>query len=417
MARDPYYLPDDTFLSEQMLERIRRELPTPFYIYDAQGIRRTAQRLRAAFSWNAGYRQYFPVKALNNPAVLKLLLEEGIGLLCTSQVELETARRAGAGKEQLLFVPVFPLDADVAAASELGAPVILDSDGVLDRYLRAGKLPASVGLRVHPLQDIKRGVITMSKTEYSKFGMDPIDLLDLAKRLKELGYTELGLHYHENGDQGREAHWAQIAQTLVEAGRKLTDKTGLRISFYDLGGGLRIPGRPEETMPSVEHVSELVREKLAELGEEQTPVFTEFGRYLTGPHGLLFTQVQYLKPYREPRPVLGMDASSANLMRMALYQTYHHISVAGRLETEGRRFYAIAGPLSERRDKLASTRMIPQVQPGDLLVVHSAGAYCASMQMSYCGQLRCAEYLVDAEELRCIRRAETMEDYFATLEL
>ena len=416
MARDPYYAPDAIFLDKRAVEDISWDFPTPLYVYDAAGIRRQAGLIRDAFGWNPENRHYFPVKALNTPAVLRLLLEESFGLLCTSALELQLARRAGARKDQLLFVPLFPDEMDLRSALELQTPMILDSEAVLDGLLALGGLPSdSIGLRIRPVDKIAVGVRSFGRAEHSKFGMEPEEALRTAARLQKLGLGAVGLHCHLTGNVTEEAYWAQLAQMLLQVADTLRQRLGMQIAYLDLGGGLGIPGLPSETMPDIGRVAALVHERMEQAQElSSTPVYTEFGRYVTGTHGLLLSRVLQIKD--GPRPLLGLDASYAQLLRKAIFQTHHHISLANNASTADRRFYELAGQLAEKTDRFSSRCLLPKVRVGDLIVIHNAGAYCASMQLSYCGRLRCAEYLYENETLRCIRRAETPEDYFATFD-
>lgn len=416
MARDLVYEPDLLFLPEELLEKIRDEIPTPCYVYDAAGIRAEAEKIRAGFAWNTGNRQFFPVKALRTPAILRLMMDCGYGLLCTTAVELELAVRLGAKCEQMLYAPVFPSEEELARALELRVPLVVDSEAVLHTCIRLGQLPERVLLRFHPRKPVQVGVRILVRPESVKFGMDEEELLSAARLLWSKGVRKIGLHCHLCSYLTEPGYWQEIAGLLAACAAKLKEKVGLKIDCLDIGGGLAVDGIPEKrNLPDIADVAGQVHSRMEKLGLLKMPVYTEFGRALTGPHGLLLTRVREVKQIRDPRPVIGMDASGANLMRMLAFRAHHHVSVAGKTGTAGRQFYTIAGTMAERADRFYEPRLLPEVEPGDLLAVHGCGAYCSSMQMPN-GMLRPAEYLLQDGALRLIRPAQTVEEYLSNFD-
>ena len=421
MARALVYEPDLVFIDKRTMEDISWDLPTPLYVYDAAGMRASAQRLRAAFSWNPGNRCYFALKALNTPAALKLLLEQGMGLLCVTELELKLAMRVGAQPEQILFSPVGPSEEELRLAMELGVAISLDNEKVLDAILDLGLMaPVPFVLRI-TLTRSPKSLRRPSQMAMEKFGMNVDTAVGVARRLRELGVTDIGLHAHFQTNVTATGQWALILEQLLGAARKIREHVDIAISSFNIGGGLAASGRlarqeanQEENQPAnFENVSASLQQKIESSGDfAGTPVHNCFSRSVTNPYGVLLTRVRYIKP--GIRPVLCVDAAISNLLLRGMYQVIYHVSRANDTSTYARRMYDIVGPLQDRNDRIANRISLPQMHVGDLLVVHDAGAYGASMQTHYGCIPRCAEYFYENYSLRCVRPAETEDEFFAS---
>ena len=409
---------DNTFISDEALQRLCMELPTPFYLYDEAGIRRSCRELREAFSWNAGFREFFPAKATPCASVLRILREEGMGVVCSSAPELQLAERCGFAADEILFAPNYPLPADIAEAAGLHTGVILDGDYLIAPFREAGCLPESVGLRYNPGGQFQVNGKIISSPENMKFGFTREQVFAAVPELLEAGVRTVGLHAYLCGNVLIPGYYAAVADVLCHLAVDLHRETGVKIAFINISGGPGIAYRPEETplelLQEAAEVQRVYGEIMEPAGLEQTPLHTELGRLLTGPHGILVSRVLYLR--ENYRTYLGLDACAANLMRPMLYNAYHHISLVGKHQTQGRVPYEIVGSVPENTDRMSmDTRMLPQAEPGDIAVVHDVGAHGHSMGYNYAGKLRSAEYLLQQDgSVRMIRRAETAEDYLRT---
>jgi len=414
MGRDLYYEADTLFLSDDLIEDLARREPTPLYLYDGQGIRDTSRKIFDAFAWNLGFRQYFPVKAANLPGILKLLLQCGQGLLCTSGLELALARRCEAKPEQILFAPVCPTEGELRNVVEADIPTVIDSLQMANDLLRLEKLPTYLGLRYHPEKKVEVGTKFVARPEGCKFGMDTLEMISVARWLKERGVSEIALHCHLKGGMDNPRYWAKLLQLLHTAGERIRDKTGRGIRAYNLGGGLIAPSPTDEKPLEVQSVADHVRSVAESLQIGHVPIHTEFGRYAVGSHGILISRVRAVKPfYEESRPVVLLDAGVNKIMKHIGNHMQFHVSVVGRRETAGRRFYTLAGPLSDHLDRMANKYMLPELTVGELVALHGAGAYCASMDFGTSSTLRSAVYLCNGGKLTCLRCAETEEDAFS----
>ena len=386
--RDP---PDAVFAPEELL----RALPTPCYVYDEAQLRTRAARLRSAFSWSAGFRAWFPVRALPNPTVLRILREEGQGALCVTAGEYRLALASGFSPESIRFAPEFPTDAELAVPA---ADLVLDDGGLLLRLERERPLPARLGLRLRPEPDR-----SFHKAEATRFGM----------RTGEVGLSAMlgpGLRDPEA--------FSALARALFTCAAALHDSFGLQVSYCCLGGGLPVAHRRTERDADIAAVSRGVQAEFSRIMEPAglggVPVETGLGRWLTAHAGILLTTVTGVK--RGAQDWLGVDVSRADLLRPELYGTYHHISVLGDDRVEGRRRYAVGDRIPEPREPFGQ-RLLPECRRGARLVIHDVGAYGASMGYSYGLTPHCAEYLYQADgTLRCIRRAQREDELFSTLD-
>ena len=404
-------------LSDEVFVRAAQQFPTPFHLYDEQGIRERARRLNAAFAWCPDFREYFAVKALPNPAVLRIMKEEGCGLDCSSATELTLAKACGfSGEEIILSANAMPPE-EFAQARKLGAFINLDDISDIDLLRTHGGIPSTVCLRYNPGGTFSIGNTIMGNPGEAKYGFTLPQLKEGLSILKAEGVTDFGLHAFLASNTIDPDYYPGLAEVLMTLGKELAAEFDLRFAFVDLSGGISIPYRPEEQEPDIEQVGEGVRRVYEKLFPEGgVAVKTELGRWMTGPCGWLVTHaVHEKKIYRD---YIGVDASAVNLMRPAMYGAYHHVTVCGKRDRPADHVYDITGSLCENNDKFAWERELPEIRLGDLLLIHDTGAHGSAMGYNYNGRLRGAEVLYTAEGgYRLIRRAETAADYFATLDI
>ena len=406
-----FSLPDSVFT------RAAEQFPTPFHLYDEQGIRENARLLNKAFAWCPSFREYFAVKALPNPAILRILKEEGCGLDCSSATELTLAKVCGfSGEEIILSANAMPPE-EFAQARALGAFINLDDISDIDLLRDNGGIPETVCLRYNPGGQFSIGNTIMGNPGEAKYGMTDAQLPEALARLAGMGAKAFGLHAFLSSNTTDENYFPALAGTLFRLGKKLAGETGLRFAFADLSGGVGIPYRPEEKKTDILAVGEGVRKAYEEVFPEGgVGIKTELGRWMTGPFGWLVTRaVHEKKIYRD---YIGVDACAVNLIRPAMYGAYHHITVCGKRDLPADHVYDVTGSLCENNDKFAVERPLPEIRLGDLLVIHDTGAHGSAMGYNYNGRLRGAEVLHQADGTdRLIRRAERAEDYFATLDV
>ena len=401
---------DPTFVSPDRLKALASQLGTPFYLYDQSGIEAACRRVQSAFSWNPGFRQFFPVKATPTAGLLKLLRSQGQGVVCSSAAELILCRSCGFTPDEILFLPNFPREEDFNTAKEIGCMPVLDGAELADRFAAKGLLGDTVGLRITPRETFRFG-LTEVPTNSIKFGVPEDQLLDTVAHLKELGVQKIGLHAYLSSNTLEPDYYPALAKLLCRLAQSVS--TVLPVSYLNLSGGIGIGYRPGEKTPDLVAIGEAVQQVFRECYPEGNApaLYTELGRYVTGPHGILVTGVTQIK--HAARNYAGVDASASDLMRPMMYGAYHHISVVGK---EGPRTpWDVVGAVCENTDKFAQKRMLPELQEGDLLVIHDAGAHGHSMGYNYGGRLRCGEYLWTKEEKAVLlRRKETTEDYLST---
>lgn len=407
------------FTKDQIVANLRKH-PTPIYVYDEQGIRATARELRGAFGWANGYRNYFAVKALPNPSIMQILKEEGMGFDASSLAELELCARIGATGAEIMFTSNNTPPEDFKRALELGATINFDDVCHLDYLEQHGlELPELVCFRYNPGPTRQSaGNAIIGNPEDAKYGLTYEQLFDAYRLARERGATKFGLHTMVVSNELSIDALLETAQMLFELAVELYEKLGITLEFVNLGGGLGIPYQPEQPPVDVQALSmcmkELYRQLIIANGLPPLQIVSEHGRYVTGPHGYLLTKVRHLKStYKE---YVGVDASMADLMRPGVYGAYHHITILGKETMPNVNKYDVVGSLCENNDKFAIDRMLPKVVVNDVLVIHDAGAHGHAMGFNYNGKLRPAEFLLtDTKKLKMIRRAETLDDYFATL--
>ena len=407
-----FSLPDSVF------EEAARRFPTPFYLYDEKGIRENARALNAAFAWAPSFREYFAVKALPNPRILQVLKEEGCGVDCSSECELLLAEKVGLAGDDIMFSANAMPPEEFAHARRLGAIVNLDDVSDIDLLRDNGGIPREVCARYNPGGEFTLGNAIMGAPGESKYGWTRAQMSRGLRYLKELGAEKFGLHAFLASNTTDNSYYPKLAGLLFDLGKELQEETGLALSFVNLSGGVGIPYRPEDKRADLAQIGEGVRKEYERVFGDPAKgcvgIKTELGRFMTGPSGWLVTRVTHEKKiYRD---YLGVDACAANLMRPAMYGAYHHIHLCGKRDLPADRVYDVTGCLCENNDKFAIQRPLPEARIGDLMVIHDAGAHGFSMGYQYNGRLRSAEILYRQDgSYQLIRRAETPEDYFATL--
>lgn len=408
-----------TFVSAEKLREIAAKYPTPFYLYDEKGVRENVRRLKRAFAWNRGYREYFAVKATPNPFLLKLLQEEGCGTDCSSLTELMLSDATGFAGRDIMFSSNDTPDEDFLLARKLGATVNLDDFTHIDILDRLAGIPETICCRYNPGGKFRISNSIMDNPGDSKYGFTRAQLTEGFAKLQKFGAKHFGLHAFLASNTPGNEYYPVLAKILFRTAVELHRETGAHISFINLSGGVGIPYRPEQEPADIMKIGDGVREAFEEVlvpaGMGDISLYTELGRYILGPYGcLVATAIREKHIYKE---YIGLDACAANLMRPAMYGAYHHITVAGKEEAPCDHKYDVTGGLCENNDKFAVDRMLPKIDMGDLVVIHDAGAHGHSMGYNYNGKLRSAEILLHEDgTTQLIRRAETPEDYFATLD-
>ncbi|BDF57552.1 diaminopimelate decarboxylase [Christensenellaceae bacterium] len=407
------------FVTKKQLEAIAAEYPTPFHLYDEKGIRENARRMNQAFAWNAGFKEYFAVKATPNPVIMKILKEEGCGVDCSSYTELQLAHACGFCGHEIMFSSNDTPAEDFALAKEMGVIINLDDLTHVDFLNKVAGIPETICCRYNPGGTFTTANGIMDNPGDAKYGMTYEQMKQAYRELMRLGAKRFGIHAFLASNTQTEDYYPQLARILFELAVTLRSETGADIRFINLSGGVGIPYRPDGQPVDILKVGEGVKrafdEVLVPAGMGDVAIFTELGRFMLGPYGCLVTRAIHKKhTYKE---YIGVDACAVNLMRPAMYGAYHHITVMGKENDPHDRRYDVTGGLCENNDKFAVDRMLPEIDTGDLLVIHDTGAHGFSMGYNYNGKLRSAEILLKEDgTTQLIRRAETPEDYFATFD-
>lgn len=402
----------------QQIKAITADYPTPFHIYDEGGIRATAKKLTKAFDWAPGFINFYAVKALPNPAVLNILQQEGMGVDCSSLAELIISERCGFQGEQIMFTSNNTPANEFKKAYELGAVINLDDITHIQALESAtGKLPELLCFRYNPGSERMGNEIIGNPAE-AKYGLTRQQLLDAYRIAKHKGVKRFGLHTMVVSNELDPSYFVETARMMFEIALELREQD-IEVEFINLGGGLGIPYLPDQAEIDIEVLGQKIKELYTAMLEAvglRPKLYLECGRYVTGPHGYLVSTVRHHKAtYRD---YIGLDASMANLMRPAMYSAYHHITVLGKENAPATHPYDVTGSLCENNDKFAIQRMLPQTVPGDIIVIHDTGAHGHAMGFNYNGMLRSAELLLKPNgSVQLIRRAETLDDYLATLEI
>ena len=408
------------FVTLEKAKEIANQIPTPFHLYDEAGIRANARALKEAFSWNPGFREYFAVKATPNPYIIQILKEEGCGCDCASYTELLLAEAVGVTGHDVMFSSNVTPELDMHKAWEMGAYINLD-DATHVEFLEkvsGGKMPETVCLRYNPGGSFTLGNTIMDMPRDAKYGMTEDQMAGAIARLQKLGVKNFGVHAFLASNTTTNEYYPTLAGNLFRLIVRLHNATGANFRFVNLSGGIGVDYRPEQPRCDINAIGQGVRMQYENIltanGMDDVAIFSELGRYMLAPYGHLISTVLHMKHiYRE---YVGLDACAANLMRPAMYGAYHHITVLGKEDAILDHVYDVTGGLCENNDKFAIERSLPEIQIGDIVAIHDNGAHCFSMGYNYNGKLRSEDVLLKSDgSFQLIRRAETPEDYFATI--
>ena len=408
------------FVTKEQLDEITAKFPSPYHLYDEKGIRDNAKAVKEAFAWNKGYREYFAVKACPNPTLIQIMKEYGCGCDCSSMTELMLSKAMGCKGADIMFSSNATPAEEYQYAAKLGAIINLDDITHIDFLEKAiGYIPETISCRYNPGGLFKISNDIMDNPGDAKYGMTTEQLFEAFKILKAKGAKKFGIHAFLASNTVTNEYYPMLAKVLFEVAVKLEKETGADIEFINLSGGVGIPYKPDQEPNDIRVIGEGVRkvyeEVLVPAGMGDVALYTEMGRFMTGPYGCLVTKAIHEKhTYKE---YIGCDACAVNLMRPAMYGAYHHITVMGKEDQPCDHKYDITGSLCENNDKFAIDRMLPKIDMGDYLVIHDTGAHGYAMGYNYNGKLKSAEILLKEDgSFEMIRRAETPRDYFATLD-
>lgn len=404
-------------LNKDQLQEIIKKYPTPFHIYDEQAIRQNIRNLQKAFAWAPHFREQFAVKALPNPRIIEILHEEGAGTDCSSLPELLLSDISGVKGEEIILTSNDTPANEFQKAIKLGAIINLDDISHLDFLEKNAGLPKILCFRYNP-GDLVEGNDIIGKPTEAKYGLTHDQLIEGYRRAKEKGVKRFGLHTMVASNERRTEAFLLTAKLMFTLACELKEKLAIEVEFVNLGGGFGIPYRPEEEPLNLieigEGIHKLYQEMMLPAGLDKVAIMTESGRAITGPAGwLVSTAIHEKKTYKD---YIGLDSCMANLMRPAMYGAYHHITIAGKENAPLDHTYDVTGSLCENNDKFAVDRKLPKIDIGDLVIIHDTGAHGSAMGFNYNGKLWCAELLLRTDgRVELIRRAQTIEDYFATL--
>ena len=409
------------FVTKEKIEEITAQFPTPYHLYDEKGIRENAKAVKEAFSWNPGFREYFAVKACPNPALIQIMREYGCGCDCSSMTELMLSNALGCQGEDIMFSSNATPAEEYVYADKIGAIINLDDITHIEFLEKAiGHIPETISFRFNPGGLFKMSNGIMDNPGDAKYGMTTEQLFEAFRVLKAKGAKRFGIHAFLASNTVTNEYYPMLAKVLFELAVKLEKETGADIQFINLSGGVGIPYRPDQEPNDIRVIGAGVKavydEVLVPAGMGDVAIYTEMGRFMTGPYGCLVTKAIHEKhTYKE---YIGCDACAVNLMRPAMYGAYHHITVMGKENEPCDHKYDVTGSLCENNDKFAVDRMLPKIDIGDYLVIHDTGAHGYAMGYNYNGKLKSAEILLKEDgSFELIRRAETPKDYFATLDI
>lgn len=407
------------FVTLEQIQEIVKTYPTPFHIYDEKGIRENARKLREAFAWNKGFKEYFAVKATPNPFILQVLKEEGCGADCSSMTELMLSEAVDIIGDNIMFSSNNTPAGEFTKARELGAIINLDDFTHIDFLKDECGIPETISCRYNPggVYEVSNGI--MDNPGDAKYGFTKEQLIEGFIKLKKLGAKNFGIHSFLVSNTVTNDYYPALAKTLFELAVEVKEKTGVNIAFINLSGGVGIPYRPDQKANDIMVIGEGVKKAFEEIlvpaGLSDVAIFTELGRFMLAPYGHLVTKAIHEKhTYKE---YVGVDACAVNLMRPAMYGAYHHITVLGKEGQAEDHMYDVVGSLCENNDKFAVDRYLPKIDKGDYLVIHDTGAHGFAMGYNYNGKLKSAELLLKEDgSVQMIRRAETAQDYFSTFD-
>ena len=405
--------------TDLQIKELVEKFPTPFHLYDEKGIRDNAKQFNKAFSWNKGFKEYFAVKALPNPYIVKILGSEGFGADCSSAPEMITAQMNGILNENIMFTSNNTSAYEFAKAKELGAIINLDDISHIDYLEKHAFLPELLSFRYNP-GALKEGNAIIGNPEDAKYGFTREQMFDGYRIIKEKGVKRFGIHTMVASNELNPEYFIETAQIVFELMVEIHKKIGIQFEFANLGGGIGIPYKPGQKAVDLNYVSNGIKELYENIIEKNglSPfkIFFESGRMITGPYGFLVTKVQHLK--NTYKNYVGVDANMSDLMRPGMYGAYHHITVIGKENQLHDKIYDVTGSLCENNDKFAIDRKLPEIEKDDIIVIHDTGAHGHAMGFNYNAKLRSAEILVRPDNTYMqIRRAENINDYFSTIDL
>ena len=408
------------FVTKEQIEEIVKTYPTPFHIYDEKGIRENARRLKKAFSWNKGYKEYFAVKATPNPYLMQILREEGCGVDCSSLTELMLSDTVGFSGSEIMFSSNVTPEADFILARKLNAIINFDDLTHIEYFKKLAPFAKTMCCRYNPGGDFTLNNAIMDTPKDAKYGMTKDQMKEAFLKMKEYGVENFGIHAFLASNTTENGYYPKLARILFKLAVELAQETGVHIAFINLSGGVGIAYRPDQKDNDIEIIGQGVKEAYEEIltpaGMDDVAIFTELGRFMLAPYGHLVAKAIHEKHIW--KEYIGLDACAANLMRPAMYKAYHHITVLGKENAPKDHVYDVTGGLCENNDKFAIDRELPKIDIGDYIVIHDTGAHGFSMGYNYNGKLRSAELLLCEDgSVKQIRRAETPADYFATLDL
>ena len=402
---------------KSQLEEISSRFPTPFHIYDEKAIRKNARELNKAFAWNEGFKEYFAVKATPNPFLMKILNSEGFGSDCSSLPELLLSEKVGIVGTEIMFSSNDTPAYEFQKARQLNAVINLDDISHIQFLEKNGGIPEIISVRYNPGKQ-REGSFIMGSPENAKYGFTKEQIFSGLETLREKGSRRFGVHTFIASNELNPYYFVETAEMLFKLALEIRDRLQIGLSFVNLSGGIGIPYKPDQKKVDLAYIGEEIRKKyqegIADNGLHPMAIYMECGRAITGPYGYLVSRVLHKKEIYKTH--IGLDANMAHLMRPGMYDAYHHITVAGKEDWPHNQVYDVTGSLCESIDRFAVDRPLPEIEVGDLVVIHDTGAHGHAMGFNYNGKLRSAELLLREDgSVVEIRRAETVEDYFATL--
>lgn len=407
------------FVTKELIDEITKKYPTPFHIYDEKGIRENIRRLKKAFSWNKGYKEYFAVKATPNPYILKIFKEEGCGVDCSSLTELMLSDIVGFKNDDIMFSSNVTPKEDFILARKLNAYINFDDLTHIDYFKEIAPFSETMCLRYNPGGDFTLNNEIMDTPKDAKYGMTREQIKEAILKLKKYGVKNFGIHAFLASNTKDNGYYPKLASILFNLAVEIKNECDVHISFVNLSGGVGVDYKPEEPRNDIEIIGQGVKKAYEEIlipnEMGDVKIFTELGRFMLAPYGhLVATAIHQKHIWKE---YIGLDACAANLMRPAMYGAYHHITVLGKENLKCDHKYDITGGLCENNDKFAIDRMLPKIDIGDYIVIHDTGAHGFSMGYNYNGKLRSAELLLKEDgTVKLIRRKEEPSDYFQTLD-
>jgi len=404
-------------LSKAQLEKIAEDYPTPFHLYDEKAIRENARQFYQAFSWVKGFKNHYAVKACPNPTILSILLEEKMGVDCSSLPELILSEKVGFRGENIVLTSNDTPAEEFIEAARLGAVINLDDIGHIELLEKSIAIPELISFRYNP-GDARTGNVLIGLPLEAKYGVTRDQVVDAYRIMKNKGVKRFGLHTMVASNELENSYFIETARMLFELAVMVKEESGVEIELVNMGGGVGIPYRPEEKAVDLELISSGIKELYGQLivpaGLHPLRIVFECGRLVTGPYGYLVSRVRHVA--KKYKTYVGLDSCMANLMRPGIYGAYHHITVPGKEDLPADQLYDVTGSLCENSDKFAIDRRLPRIEPGDLIVIHDTGAHGYAMGFNYNAKLRSAELLLrEGGTVQLIRRAETIDDYFATM--